>query len=88
VDSVRRLAASGSRRSFEMGRCPKPRDLTPSSQNAWGSKLPRHSGGQIGAQVPSPDCLTLRLASNRIPTFRWGIYSAVTFVTEAIRPEF
>src|SRR4051812_35106760 len=47
--------------------------------------LPRHSGDQVGAQVPSPDCLTLRLASNRIPTFRWDIYSAVTFVTEAIR---
>src|SRR3954466_14673623 len=48
--------------------------------------LPRHSGDQVGAQVPSPDCLTLRLASNRIPTFRWDIYSAVTFVTEAMRP--
>src|SRR4051812_4868461 len=50
-------------------------------------RLPRHSGDQVGAQVPSPDCLTLRLASNRIPTFRWDIYSAVTFVTEAIRPK-
>jgi hypothetical protein len=69
-----------------MGLCPNPRDLTPSGQNACGQvKLPRHSSSQVGAQVPSPDRLTLRLALNRIAGLCRDIYSAVPFVTEAIR---
>ncbi len=48
-------------------------------------KLPRHSGNHVGAQVPSPDCLILRLALNSIAGLSTDIYSAVTSVTEAIR---
>ena len=56
-----------------MGLRPTPRDLTLSSQNVFGAgKLPRHSGDQVSAQVPSPDCLTLRPASNRIPELLFG----------------
>ncbi len=45
----------------------------------------RHSSNQVGAQVPSPDCLILRPALNRITGPCRDIYSAVTSVTEGIR---
>src|SRR4051794_32255312 len=66
--SVLRLPASGINTNLEMGLCPMPRDFTLSCQNAFGAdRLPRHSGDQVSAQVPSPECLILCLASNRIP---------------------